>query len=269
MWAGPGWPGIFERARPTHAERFVADPFSSDPRARIYRSGDRARWQAQRSAGISRAFDSQVKIRGFRIELGEIETVLAQHPSVQQAVVLASGDTPGDKRLAAYVVTANGSTIPAHDLRSFLQHKLPDYMVPSAFMFLDSLPLTPNGKLDRKSLPAPDHSRPELEDTFVAPRTPIKGEILATIWSEVLKLDKVGIHDNFFHLGGHSLLATQVVSRIRDSFKIELPLRTLFEAPTIQGVAQKLGELRDKQEITTAPQIVPVERQQYRVQTTQ
>jgi acyl carrier protein len=139
-------------------------------------------------------------------------------------------------------------------------------MVPSAFVFLDSLPLSPNGKIDRKALPAPDKSRPEIEDAFVAPRTPVE-ENLANIWAEVLKVKKVGIHDNFFHLGGHSLLASQVISRIRDAFKIDLPLRTLFEVPTIEGLAKKLHDLGDKQEVAPA-QIAPAAREHYRLQTT-
>jgi surfactin family lipopeptide synthetase A len=167
----------------------------------------------------------------------------------------------------AYCVATDGSSPSAHDLRSFLQQKLPDYMMPSVFVFLDSLPLTPNGKLDRKALPAPDQSRPELDDAFAAPRTPIE-EILVNIWAGVLKLDKVGIHDNFFHLGGHSLLATQVVTRIRDAFKLDLPLRTLFEAPTIHGLVQKLQYLRDKHEVAQTAQIAPVAREQFRIQRT-
>jgi acyl carrier protein len=138
-------------------------------------------------------------------------------------------------------------------------------MVPSAFVFLDSLPLTPNGKLDRKALPAPDHSRPELDDAFAAPRTPVE-EILANIWAEVLKLDKVGIHDNFFDLGGHSLLATQLISRVRDAFKLDLPLRSLFEAPTIYGLAQRVQGLKEKQDVLRGTKITPVARDRYRVQ---
>jgi acyl carrier protein len=195
--------------------------------------------------------------------LGEIETVLAHHPSIQQAVVLAREDTPGDKRLVAYVVTTNGSTISTHDLRSFLQHKLPDYMVPSAFVFLESLPLTPNGKIDRKALPALDHSRPELDDTFAAPRTAVE-EILANIWAVVLNLDGVGIHDNFFHLGGHSLLATQVVSRIRSSFGFDLPLREIFEAPTIAALALKVQPKREKDKDDREHSITRVARELYK-----
>jgi acyl carrier protein len=188
--------------------------------------------------------DNQVKIRGYRIELGEIETVLAQYPSVEQVVVLAREDIPGDRRLVAYTVATEGSAPSARELRSFLQHRLPDYMVPSAFVFSDSLPLTPNGKLDRKALQAPDDRRPELDDGFAAPRTPLE-ETIANIWAKVLKLDKVGIHDNFFHLGGHSLLATQVVSRLCDAFSIELQLRHMFESPTVSEMATIITEKAD------------------------
>jgi surfactin family lipopeptide synthetase A len=148
-------------------------------------------------------------------------------------------------------------------LRAHLKKKLPDYMVPSAFVFLDSLPLTPNGKLDRKRLPAPDNSRPEIEDAFAAPRTPIE-EILANIWAEVLKLDQVGIHDNFFELGGHSLLATQVVSRIRSNFAVDLPLRNIFEAPTIAALAPRVQPRGEKDEDVRKQSIARVERESYK-----
>ena len=217
-------------------EYFIANPFSNDPESRLYKTGDLARYLPDGNILFLGRIDNQVKIRGYRIELGEIESVLAQHPAIQQAVVLAREDIPGDRRLVAYTVTTDGSAPSAHDLRSFVQLKLPDYMVPSAYVFLDSLPLTPNGKLDRKVLPVPDHSRPELDDAFAAPGTPVE-KILANIWAEILKLDKVGIRDNFFELGGHSLLATQVVSRIRSAFSIEFPLRQLFESPTVAEMA--------------------------------
>jgi acyl-coenzyme A synthetase/AMP-(fatty) acid ligase/acyl carrier protein len=249
------------------AEKFIYHSFDGGPGQRLYRTGDLGRYLPDGNIEYLGRTDNQVKVRGFRIELGEIEAVLAQHPAIQQAMVLAREDTPGDRRLVAYCVATDGSSPSAHDLRSFLQQKLPDYMMPSVFVFLDSLPLTPNGKLDRKALPAPDQSRPELDDAFAAPRTPIE-EILANIWAGVLKLDKVGIHDNFFHLGGHSLLATQVVTRIRDAFKLDLPLRTLFEAPTIHGLAQKLQYLRDKHEVAQTAQIAPVAREQFRIQRT-
>ena len=258
--------GYFHRPELT-AERFIAHYFDGEPSQRLYRTGDLGRYLPDGNIEYLGRTDNQVKVRGFRIELGEIEAVLAQHPAIQQAMVLAREDTPGDRRLVAYCVATDGSSPSGYDLRSFLQQKLPDYMMPSVFVFLDSLPLTPNGKLDRKALPAPDQSRPELDDAFAAPRTPIE-EILANIWAGVLKLDKVGIHDNFFHLGGHSLLGTQVVTRIRDAFKLDLPLRTLFEAPTIHGLAQKLQYLRDKHEVARTAQIAPVAREQFRIQRT-
>jgi acyl carrier protein len=183
-----------------------------------------------------------VKIRGFRIELGEIESVLARHNQVREAVVVAREDTPGAKRLVAYVVPAQGFEPEISGLRALLQEKLPDYMVPASFVFLETLPLTPNGKVDRKALPAPDGIRPELEKTYVAPRTSVE-ETLAGIWSQVLGIDQVGIHDNFFALGGHSLLATQVISRLREGFQIELPLRNIFETPTIDRLSKVIEGL--------------------------
>ena len=221
------------------AERFVQDPFGRDPAARLYRTGDRARYLPDGNIEFLGRTDSQVKVRGYRVELGEIEAVLAQHPAIQQAVVLAREDGDGgDKRLVAYVVT-EASRPSTKELRDFLKQKLPDYMVPAAFVILGAMPLSANGKLDRKALPAPDQSRADLEHGFVAPRTPTE-DILANIWVEVLKLDAVGVHDNFFELGGHSLLATRVVSRIRNALNCDLPLRTLFETPTLAGLAQSI-----------------------------
>jgi len=173
------------------AEKFIPNPFSGDPSSRLYRTGDFARYLPYGNIEFLGRIDNQVKIRGFRIELGEIESVLGTHPGVRETVVLAREDSPGDKRLVAYVVAAPAFFPSASELRSFLKQKLPEYMVPSAFVFLDALPLTPNGKLDRNALPAPDLSRPELEQGFVAPRTPLE-EIIAQIWAEVLKVEKVG-----------------------------------------------------------------------------
>jgi amino acid adenylation domain-containing protein len=235
------------------AERFVGHPYDDGNGRRLYRSGDLVRRRADGDIEYLGRIDNQVKIRGHRIELGEIETMLGQHSAIQQSVVLAREDCPGDRRLVAYAVASAGANPSPQDLRGFLQHKLPDYMVPSAFVFLKSLPLTPNGKLERKSLPAPDHRRPELVDAFAAPTTPVE-ELLANIWADVLNLDKVGVHDNFFELGGHSLLATQVISRIRDCFKLELPLRSLFETPTIAGIAERIDSTRGgKAQIRTMP----------------
>ena len=247
------------------AEKFIPNPFRPDSASRLYRTGDLARYLADGNIEFLGRSDNQVKIRGYRIELGEIEAALGQLAAIQQAVVLAREDSPGDKRLVAYVVAAAGSAPSVEALRGFLQQKLPEYMVPSAFMFLDSLPLAPNGKLDRKALPAPDQTRPELDEIFVAPRTPVE-ETLASIWAGVLKVDKVGIHDNFFHLGGHSLLATQLISRIRDTFKLDLPLRSLFETPTVHGLAQRLQELGEKHDVMQEAKITRVAREPYRVQ---
>jgi acyl carrier protein len=218
------------------AERFIPDPFSADPGARLYRTGDRARWRADGAIEYLGRLDFQVKIRGFRIELGEIEAVLREHESVADCVVVARGDA-GEQRLVAYVV--GGAETDA--LREHLRQGLPDYMVPSAFVSLSHLPLTPSGKLDRKALPAPEYAA--AADGYVAPRTPVE-EVLAAVWAEVLRLERVGVHDNFFELGGHSLLATRMASRIRAEFSVELPLRTLFEGPTVAALAARVEEMR-------------------------
>jgi acyl-CoA synthetase (AMP-forming)/AMP-acid ligase II/acyl carrier protein len=235
------------------AEKFIADPIGADPGARLYRTGDLARYLPDGSIVYLGRTDQQVKIRGYRIECGEIEAAIRQCPGVQEAVVIARQEILGasslsiesDRRLMAYVVPKQGLAPSAHELRSYLTQKLPEYMLPSVFVFLDSLPLTPNGKLDRAALPAPDRSRPDLGNLFVSPRTLVE-DTLAKIWLDVLKLDKVGIHDNFFELGGHSLLATQVVSRVRDAFQMELPLRTLFDKRTVCDLAKEIAKLGDE-----------------------
>jgi acyl carrier protein len=180
--------------------------------------------------------------------LGEIEAVLRQHPAVQDTVVVLREDMLGDKRLVAYLVPTRPQLPTVSELRSFLQSKLPDYMVPAAFMFLDTLPFTPNGKIDRRGLPVPEPMRQELERVFVAPRTP-EEEIIAGVWQEVLGRECVGIHDNFFELGGHSLKATQVVARIRAALQIELPLRTLFEAPTVAGLVSVIARSQEQSSV--------------------
>ena len=216
---------------------FLPDPSGGD--RRIYLTGDLGRMRADGCLEHLGRKDSQIKIRGFRIELGEIEAVLQQHSMIHAAVVVARDEITGDKRLVAYVVTAQQAAPTSNELKNFLSEKLPEYMVPSAFVFLDSLPLTATGKVDRKALPSRDPAEPLVDQPCVAPRTPVE-ELLASIWSEVLKLDKVGIHDNFFHLGGHSLLAIQVIARMRNDFRMDLPVRTLFEAPTIAQLAARL-----------------------------
>src|SRR5205807_1891235 len=191
---------------------------------RLYKTGDLARYLPDGNIEFLGRMDHQVKIRGFRIELGEIEAVLGQHPAVREAVVLAREDAAGDKRLVAYIVSDQQPAPMSTELRSFLREKLPDYMVPPAFVLLDALPRTPNGKVDRQALPAPEWASLESAKAFVAPRTPGE-ELLVGIWAQVPGVEQVGIHDNFFELGGHSLLVTQVISRIRNTFQVDLPLR--------------------------------------------
>src|SRR5262249_1198864 len=193
------------------------------PARRLYRTGDRARYLADGNIEFLGRLDDQVKIRGYRIELVEIEAALARHPSVRHAVVLAREDAAGERKLVAYVVPHESAAPKTSELRTLLKQKLPRHMIPSRFVLLDLFPLKPNGKVDRKALPAPDQSRPELELGYQAPRTPTE-EMLAEIWREVLKLERVGVYDNFFNLGGHSLIATQVVSRIRDACQTNIPL---------------------------------------------
>jgi acyl carrier protein len=225
-------------------QKFIPNPFSDEPGQRLYKTGDLARYLSDGNIEFLGRLDHQVKIRGFRIEQGEVESTLLQHPSVRETTVIAREDIPGDKRLVAYYVVPNPEQTPTIDgLRNFLKQKLPDYMVPSAFVLLDAVPLTPNGKVDRRALPTPDQSRPDQSVTFVAPRSPIEQQ-LADIWGEVLRLEQVGIHDNFFEFGGHSLLATQVISRLRQAFGVELPVRTLFEAPTVADFGGRLETVR-------------------------
>ena len=223
-------------------ERFLLNPFTKTPGDRLYRTGDLGRYLPDGNVEFLSRADRQVKIRGFRIELGEIEAALTAHPDVGQTIVIPREKDSTEKYLAAYLVPVHGSKVPITELRRYLKGKLPDYMVPSAFVMLEALPLTPNGKVDQAALPDPDHSRPNMEEGFVAPRTATE-EKLASIWEAVLKVDCVGINDNFFELGGHSLLASQVIGRIRNSLQIDLPLRALFEAPTIKGLGEKLHSI--------------------------
>jgi amino acid adenylation domain-containing protein/thioester reductase-like protein len=207
---------------------------------RVYKTGDKARYLPDGNIEFLGRVDHQVKIRGFRIELGEIEAALSQHPGVRQAVVSLSEDESGNKRLVGYVVPNLKQTPSVSDLRHFLLNKFPEYMVPSAFVLLKSLPLTSNGKVDRRALPAPEQTRPELEAIYVAPRTPVEKQ-LAEIWAKLLGFEKVGIQDNFFDLGGHSLLITQLLAQVRDTFKVNLSLSSLFELPTVANIAEKIA----------------------------
>ncbi|MBW4456089.1 MAG: amino acid adenylation domain-containing protein [Nostoc indistinguendum CM1-VF10] len=236
-------------------EKFIPNPFSHKEGARLYKTGDLARYLSDGNIEYLGRIDHQVKIRGFRIELGEIEAVLSQHPEVRETVVIAREDQPGNKRLVAYLVP-NREEPAISELRGFLNEKLPEYMVPNAFVILDTLPLMPNGKVDRRALLAPDIGL-SRKASFVAPQTPTE-KVIAGIIAEVLGLKLVGIHDNFFELGGHSLLATQVISRVREAFSVELPLRRLFESPTIAQLSEPIETARRDCQSQLLPFIQPV-----------
>ncbi len=226
------------------AEKFVDDPFRPDKKARLYKTGDLARLRADGSLMFLGRIDHQVKMRGFRIELGEIEAALIKHPALRETVVVAHEDAPGEVRLVAYSVLNDQETEPqVNELRNFLRRWLPDYMVPATFVTLDALPLTPNGKLDRQSLPAPAAIRPNLAETYVAPRNEQEMEI-AAICVRILGLERVGIHDDFFDLGGNSLSATRLIFQIQEIFDVKLPLIKIFETPTIVGLSQAIEQAR-------------------------
>jgi amino acid adenylation domain-containing protein len=270
--------GYFNRPALT-AEKFVADPFSKHPDARLFKTGDLARYRPDGAIEFLGRVDYQVKIRGFRIELGEIEAVLTQHPGIKEAVVMAREDTPGNKRLVAYIVpslqeqtggplavqlTPQQAGLAVEELRLFLKDRLPYYMIPAAFLFLSSLPLTPNGKVDRKSLPAPDATRPELESAFVAPRTPLEEQLVA-IWSSVLGLDKVGIHDNFFDLGGASIQSLEIIAKAGEA-GIPLALEMLFEFQTIAELASAIERKQLEDAITISSAGTDVARSSDRIE---
>ena len=241
------------------AHSFIKDPFSARPEERLYRTGDVARRFKDGRIEILGRVDHQVKIRGFRIELGEIEAVLAELPDLRESVVTAVQDESGDKRLVAYVVPAREPAPTTAELRAHLKNRLPDYMVPSVFVFLKALPLTANGKVDRRALPAPDQSRPALESHFVPPETAVE-KLVAGIWCTVLRLERVGIHDNFFDLGGHSLLATRVIASLQAN-EIDIPVRTLFERPTIAEFCKAVALAGEKKSTAAAPALVPISRE--------
>jgi len=236
-------------------EKFISNPFDKLGESKLYKTGDLARYLPLGNIEYLGRIDNQVKIRGFRIELGEVEAALSQHSDVQASCVIPREDTPGDKRLVAYLVANQDCTPTISELRQFLKAKLPEYMIPNAFVMLESLPLTPSGKVDRRALPAPDLYS-EITDKYVAPRTPIE-ELLAQIWAQVLKVEAVGIYDNFFELGGHSLLGTQLVSRIRNILKVELPLRELFATATLGELALVIEQLQQQNLQLSVPPILP------------
>jgi amino acid adenylation domain-containing protein len=240
------------------AERFVPNPWSTVRGERMYRTGDLVRWTASGELEYLGRLDQQVKVRGYRIELGEIEARLLEQEAVEAAVVVVREDE-GDKRLVAYVVAAGDAVLNTAELRTHLGSKLPEYMIPAAFVMLDELPLTANGKVNRRALPTPDAAFVQPGTIFVAARTPVE-EVLVGIWAEVLKLAQVGIHDNFFDLGGHSLLATRLISRVRHAFQIEIPLRSLFESPTVAQFAERVEDAVRRGQGVDAPPMVPVDR---------
>lgn len=251
---------------------FVPNPFPNTTKLLpgvekdlIYKTGDLGRWLPDGNIEFLGRIDHQVKIRGFRIELGEIETLLSQHPAVRETVVIVREDSPGDKRLVAYIVPCDRNLDNNLDnklilqLRNFLKPKLPDYMMPSAFMLLEALPLTPNYKIDRQALPAPMRSQTNSEQSYVAPRTPVE-EVIAGVWSQVLGIEQVSVDDNFFELGGHSLLATQLISRLRHIFQLQLPLRHIFEFPTLKTLATAIEDMQSQVGGVQTPPIISVPR---------
>ncbi|MCL5996769.1 MAG: amino acid adenylation domain-containing protein [Chloroflexi bacterium] len=256
---GPGVARGYLNRPDLTTEKFIPDPFGGESGARLYRTGDLVRYRHDGNIEFLGRLDHQIKIRGFRIEPQEIETVLSQHTHVREAAVVAHEAGDGDMRLVAYISPQEQLAPTPGDLRRFVQQRLPDYMTPSAFIIMASLPLTPNGKIDRQALPPPDWSRRESEGEYIAPRTPVE-EALSNIWTEVLGVSQISIHDNFFELGGHSLLATQVVSRIRDVFAVELPLRNIFESPTLATLAEHVDIAQRATSVTPVPPIRPISR---------
>ena len=246
--------GYWKRGELT-AERFVPDPFSGDSASRLYRTGDLARYRADGEIEFLGRLDHQVKIRGYRVEPGEIAAALGQHPDVRESVVITREDETGEHSLVAYVVVGPDRMPPSFELRAFLKGKIPDYMVPSAFVSMDSLPLTPSGKVDRRALPAPRRDRPELEMPFVAPRDACELG-LVRIWEKALHVESVGIRDDFFELGGHSLIAGRLFAEIRKSFGKSLPPTVLLRAPTIEQLARVL---RGREETSRWSSLVPIQ----------
>ncbi|MFJ6215457.1 amino acid adenylation domain-containing protein [Streptomyces sp. NPDC092296] len=224
------------------ADRFVPDPLATEPGQRLYRTGDLVRYRPDGTIEFLGRIDTQVKVRGLRIELGEIEAALARHPAVQEAIAVAAETAPGERRLAAYLVARPGAAVPGvEELRGHLRALLPEYMIPSLWVPLDAFPLTASKKVDRKALPDPVLARTDGAREYLAPRDPAE-ELVAAVWAEVLGLERVGAHDDFFLLGGHSLLATRVLARLREAFAVELPLRRLFEATTVALLAEAVSE---------------------------
>ncbi|WP_327733443.1 amino acid adenylation domain-containing protein [Streptomyces nojiriensis] len=259
-------PGYMNRPQLT-AERFNRHPFSRDPSARVFRSGDLARWLPNGAIEYLGRIDRQVKVRGLRIELGEVESVLARHESVASSVAVVREDEPGDQRLIAYCVPAPGRHLDAAALRQWCRHSLPGYMTPGWIISLDGFPLTQSGKVNYQALPRPVNDHPDRDQEHTAPRTEVE-KLIAGVWADILGQDRIGVHDNFFDLGGHSLLATRLVNRIQSAMGVELPLRTLFEAPTIASLLPRLEvahPARVPMRAVARPDQVPMSFQQRRM----
>ena len=254
--AGAGLARGYYRQPGLTAERFVQNPFTNDPAARMYRTGDLCRWLPDGSIDYLGRIDHQVKLRGHRIELGEIESVLLREEGINNAVVILREDAPGAKKLVAYVVVGEEQSFNPESIAARLKQTLPDYMVPASIVALDSMPMTPNGKIDRKTLPEPSQF---IAEERSSPRTPIE-EIIAGIWRELLRVPDVGVTQNFFSLGGHSLLATRVIARIKQAFAVDIPLRTIFESPTVAELSQAVERSRSSGAISSAPNIERVDR---------
>jgi aspartate racemase len=246
--------GYLNRPKLTR-EKFIPNPFEKSKDNRLYKTGDLARYRSDGTIEFIGRIDNQVKIRGFRIELGELEMAIAQHPNIEQTVVIAREDNPGDKQLVAYIVPHPEQALTTDELCRFLKQKLPDYMLPRAFVFLDTLPLTPNGKIDRRALPVPDNRRQEPEKTFIAPRDELELK-LAHIWEKILDIQPIGMKDNFFNLGGYSLLAVRLFSQIEKELRHNIPLATLFQAPTIEQLA---SVIRKKEWSAQWRSLVPIQ----------
>jgi len=246
------------------AEKFIPNPFSAAPGARLYKTGDLARYLPDGNIEFLDRIDDQLKIRGFRVEPGEIESVLNQHSGVRDCVVVARKDDTRSKRLIVYVVPKQQPSPTAGDLRHFLRQRLPDYMVPSIFVLLDALPRTPHGKLDRHALPAAGHAGFDSGKTLVEPRDPVE-KALTKIWAQLLRLDSVGVHDDFFDLGGDSLLTIQIISRVRKAFRVEISVRSIFETPTVAGLAVLIRQVKDSGAESASTEITPTRRRSRRM----
>jgi acyl carrier protein len=224
------------------AQQFIPNPFSADPGARLYKTGDLARFLPDGQIAFMGRNDEQVKIRGYRIEPSEIVTALDHHSAVRESVVVAHDFAPEDRRLVAYLVLSGGANLTRTAVRDFLATHLPEHMIPAMFVRLDALPLNAHGKIDRSALPEPNAATTLRDEVFIAPRNPVEQKV-AKIVGSLLQLDRIGVEENFFMLGGHSLLGTQIIARLQESFEVELPLRSLFDAPTIQSLAAEIEKL--------------------------